>query len=76
MPLHPTKPRELIYAGAKRGIECRDELERFWLEPPYTLVHTSRPENGVPGGEARVTGDDILKVFRTPLELGKHIGAK
>ena len=74
--LHPIKARELIYAGAKRGIERRDAIGRFWLEPPYTLVHTARPENGVPGREARVTGNDILKVFRTPLELGKHIEAK
>lgn len=74
--LHPTKARELIYAGVKRGIERRDEIERFWLEPPYTLVHTTRPENGVPSRQARVTGDDILKVFRTPLELGKHVEAR
>ena len=74
--LHPTKARQLIYEGVKRGIARRDEIGRFWLEPPYTLVHTQRPENGVPGGEARVTGDDILKVFRTPLELGKHVEAR
>ncbi len=74
--LHPTKARELIYAGVKRGIERRDEIGRFWLEPPYTLVHTTRPENGVPSRQARVTGDDILKVFRTPLRLGEHIEAR
>ena len=74
--LHPTKARQLIHAGVKRGIERREEIERFWLEPPYTLVHTTRPENGVPSKQARVSGDDILKVFRTPLVLGKHIEAK
>ena len=41
--LHPTKARELIRAGAQRGIERRDDIGRFWLEPPYTLVHTTRP---------------------------------
>ena len=74
--LHPIKARELIYAGVKRGIARRDEIERFWLEPPYTLVHTTRPENGVPSRQARVTGDDILKVFRAPLELGNHVEAR
>ena len=73
--LHPTKARELIHAGVKRGIERRDEIGRFWLEPPYTLVHTTRPENGFPGGEARVTGNDLRSVFATPLELGKHVQA-
>ena len=74
--LHPTKARERIYAGVQRGIARRDEIGRFWLQPPYTLVHTTRPENGAPSRQARVTGNDILKVFRTPLALGKHVEAR
>lgn len=73
--LHPTKARELIYAGVKRAIERRNDIGRFWLEPPYTLVHTSRPEEGVPGKQARVTGNDLKNVFATPLKLGEHVEA-
>ena len=74
--LHPTKARQLIREGVQRGIERRDEIKRFWLEPPYTLVATSRPENGVPSRQARVTGNDIAQVLSAPREMGKHIEAQ
>lgn len=74
--MHPTKARDLIQAGVRRGIERRDEIGRFWLEPPYTLEMTMRAESGEPGKIARVSGNDLARVLRTPREFGKHVEAQ
>jgi len=65
--LHPEKARELIREKARRGLERLDEIRLFWIEPPYELVCTLRPEKpGAPGMIARVKSDDLLELLRKP----------
>ncbi len=65
--LHPTKAREFIKEKAKRGLERLDEMELFWLDPPYELVNLLRPEkSGKPGKIARVRANDLLELLRMP----------
>lgn len=65
--LHPTKARELIKEAARRGVERRNEIKPFWLEPPYELVSVLRPtSDGQPSKTARVQSNDLLKLLQAP----------
>ena len=65
--LHPKRARELIKEKAKRALERLDEIELFWLEPPYELVSILRPEApGKPRRIARVKSNDLLELLRLP----------
>ena len=54
---------ELIRGAAKRGVERRKEIDRFWIEPPYELVLTTRPQAGSSGKRTVVRADDLLEVL-------------
>jgi len=65
--LHPKKARELIKKKAAAALRRLDEIELFWIDPPYELECILRPEK--PGGEmkiARVRSNDLLELLRAP----------
>jgi D-amino peptidase len=62
--LHHQKACELIREGARRGLKRVEEIEPFWMDPPYELVSKLRPE-GV-GRMAKVKSNDILELLRAP----------
>jgi len=64
--LHPEKARERIREAARRGLERRDEIGLFWLDPPYELVSRTRPQEGQPGGVTVNRADDLLELLRLP----------
>ncbi len=64
--LHPVRARQLIREGVRDALARRGEIKPFWLEPPYELVSVLRPEGDRPPRVARVTGDDLLQVLRSP----------
>lgn len=65
--LHPTKARSLIKEAARKGLERRDEVKPFWLEPPYELISILRPkESGQPSTKAVNRSNDILELLKLP----------
>lgn len=64
--LHPEKARMLIKEKARKGLERRNEIKPFWLEPPYELVSVSRPSEGKPGGVARNKSNDLIELLQMP----------
>lgn len=64
--LHPERARALIREAARRGLERRSVIPRFWLEPPYELVQVMRPTEEQPARIARVRGDDLIEVLNAP----------
>jgi D-amino peptidase len=63
--LHPEVARERIREGARRALERREEIPRFWIAPPYRLRRTFRPlpEGAVPHPTVQ-EGDDLLAVLQ------------
>jgi len=65
--IHPTKARELIRQRATRAIERLDEIDRFWLGPPYEKVLKLRPTDTEPAKTGRATADDFLELLSAPM---------
>jgi D-aminopeptidase len=62
--LHPQVARERISAGARRALERRTNIPRFWMEPPYELVRTfRRREDGTVPPPTIQRGDDLIAVL-------------
>ncbi|MGI6207676.1 MAG: M55 family metallopeptidase [Anaerolineae bacterium] len=55
--------RARIKEAARRGIERRQEIKPFWLEPPYEMVTVYRPSNGQSGRTVVVTSNDLLDLL-------------
>lgn len=67
--LQPESARDLIRERAKRAIIRAEEIKLFWLEPPYELVSTLRPDTV--DGERRVAtsrSHDYLELLKLPLD--------
>jgi len=65
--LAPEKARQLIKERAKRALERVQDIDPFWLEPPYELVSVLRPSEA--GGNirtARAASDDMLELLQMP----------
>lgn len=61
----PEAARQMIREAATRAVGRREEIDRFWLEPPYELVSTLRPEKR--GDPKRIA----VNRAQTVLELGQ-----
>src|SRR5436190_20314089 len=62
--LHPEVARQRIREAARRALERRQEIPRFWIEPPYELVrHFRQREDGSTPPSTVQRGDDLLKVL-------------
>ena len=62
--LHPSVARERIREGARRALERRAEVPRFWMEPPYELLRSYRPrEDGTTPPPTVQRGDDLIAVL-------------
>lgn len=64
--ISPTKSRATIRAAAKRAVERRKEISRFWMEPPYELEEIWRDIVGQPARKALVKGDTMAGLFTAP----------
>jgi len=64
--LSPEVARERIRGAARKGIERRNEVGRFWLDPPYELVIRTRPSEGQPGKAITVRAGDLLELLTKP----------
>ncbi|NPV06933.1 MAG: aminopeptidase [Anaerolineae bacterium] len=58
--------RSRVKEAARRGLERRGEIGRFWLEPPYEMVTTTRPANGRSGRTVVVRANDLLELLTKP----------
>jgi D-amino peptidase len=67
--LHPAKARELIRGASERGLRRLREIPRFWLEPPYEFVSTTRRSDEEPGKRAVAHSDDLLELLSMPKEF-------
>lgn len=70
--VHPEVARARIRKGARRAIDRRREVPRFWIAPPYELIRSFRPrEDGTVPPATRQHGDDLITVLtqkpRSPL---------
>lgn len=66
--VHPEKARAMICEGVQRALARVNEIEPFWLEPPYELIQTRRPEvEGESFTVAQLHGDDWIELIRQPL---------
>lgn len=62
--LHPEVARQRIREGARRAMERRSRISRFWIEPPYDLIRTERRhEDNRSGQRWRQRGSDLLQVL-------------
>jgi D-amino peptidase len=72
--LHPEAARQRIREGARRALERRPEIPRFWIKPPYELIrHFRRRDDGSTPPSTIQRGDDLLKVLTstsTPIRSG------
>ena len=67
--LHPQVARERIREGARRAIQRRAEIPRFWIDPPYELIRSFRPqEDGTLRPTTVQRGDDLIKVLASKPE--------
>ncbi len=63
--LHPEHARNRIREAARRALERRQEIPRFWIEPPYELVRTyRRREDGTTPPPTLQSGNDLIEVLR------------
>jgi len=63
--LHPTKARELIREASQRGVERRDEIGKFWIDPPYVKRVEWVAEPGFPPRVHIAEGEDLIEVLKT-----------
>jgi len=61
--LSPEVARARIREAARRGLARKDEISRFWLEPPYEMVTVYRPAQGRSGRTVRSTGMDLIDLL-------------
>ena len=67
--LHPSVARERIREGARRALQRRAEIPRFWIEPPYELVRSyRRREDGTVPPATAQRGDALIKVLTSKPE--------
>lgn len=65
--LHPEVARQRIRDGARRALERRHDIPRFWMEPPYELLRINRPlEDGSVPPPRRQAGADLIEVLTQP----------
>jgi D-amino peptidase len=65
--MQPEAAQDLIREGVRRAVSRVEEVERFWLEPPYELVSVLRPEEH--GDERKVAvnrSEDLLDLLNMP----------
>jgi len=69
--LHPQVARTRIREGARRAVQRRTDIPRFWIAPPYELIRSFRPhEDGTVPSATRQHGDDLIGVLtQTPSTL-------
>lgn len=68
---HAHVARQKIRDGARRAIQRRAAIPRFWIEPPYILERTFRPqEDGRIPTPVIAEGDDVLAVLTQPQKRG------
>jgi len=63
--LHPTKAQELIREASQRGVERRDEIGKFWIDPPYVKRVEWVAEPGFPPRVHIAEGEDLIEVLKT-----------
>ena len=67
--LHPQVARQRIREGARRAIERRTGIPRFWVEPPYELVRSfRRRDDGTVPPPTVQRGDDLIAVLTSKPE--------
>jgi len=64
--LHPERARSLIREAARRGLQRRAEIPRFWLEPPYEYVQALRRTDDAPAKIARCRAQDLIELLTAP----------
>jgi len=65
--LAPETARQLIKERARLALERLDDIESFWIKPPYELVSVLRPsESGEKMRTARVEADDMIELLSMP----------
>jgi D-amino peptidase len=66
--VHPELARQRIREGARRALERRRAIPRYWIEPPYDLRRTFRRlEDGSVPAATQQHGHDLIEVLtQTP----------
>lgn len=64
--LPPERAREVIRNSAIRALMRHNEIERFWIDPPYELVITLRRTDEEPAKRAVVHADDLIELLTAP----------
>lgn len=62
--LHPEVARQRIREGARRAVQRRQGIPRFWVEPPYELRRDfRRTEEGTVPPSTLQSGDDLIAML-------------
>ncbi len=64
----PAWARKLIRDGATRALGKIDQVERFWIDPPYEMVRVTRQDEEGIARRAVKRGDDFVDLMNTPGE--------
>jgi len=67
--LGPAHARQLIREKAEAALRRRQEIPRFWLEPPYELVTSVRRTDEEPAKSAVARSSDLLELLKMPKEF-------
>jgi D-amino peptidase len=59
----PTMARRMIQEGARRCLKNVDQVERYWVDPPYEMIRLSRPRPDGTRQRSVATADDYLDVM-------------
>jgi D-amino peptidase len=69
--VHPTVARRKIRHAARRAVERRAAIPRFWIDPPYRLRRTFRPlVDGTVPPPTTQSGDDLIATLTQPPTRG------
>ena len=60
----PSMARRMIREGAGRCLQNVDQVERFWVDPPYEMIRLSRRHPDGTRRRAVTTADDYLDLMR------------
>lgn len=62
--LHPQQARERIREAARRGVQRREEIGLFWIQPPYSAVYEfTAGADGLPPRCSTSAGGDLIEVL-------------
>lgn len=68
--LTPARAREVIREGARQALQRRAEIERYWVEPPYELMTTLRPNEKQSQRRLIAKAKDLIDVLNArPTEI-------